>query len=395
MKKLIIQSKLSKNILKTFGKKDTTTLDILNKAIGHKYIRRWPAKNRKGWDYLYPKDLLNPLKALLNLFSFKEEKIDDEYTKNNIQKDYGADKKTFATHILEYFSNKIKWDTFFSKKENQDKYKSPQKSPEKITKKTGESSGTGAGAAGKGETIGGSSKKGIDKKKGIGDTKGIEINKSLMRKIRSMYGGKEVKDGKDTSGSQQEKSSAGTPSIRAGGGEAAGDQHGVDAGTGNDRGEPLQRTSNAGERSGRDVRLTKRQATNIRQACLDLLNSKSDSEMTEEDKNLLRQYEGAGGLGEDNASAHGTLYEFYTPRNVTQKVWQIVDKYIPSMESVLEPLGGLPRIAQTTNSHLTNTTKYHPVLAGYSILTKKSNKALFKRCSNQANPIPARNMMLL
>jgi hypothetical protein len=29
--------------------------------------------------------------------------------------------------------------------------------------------------------------------------------------------------------------------------------------------------------------------------------------MTEEDKALLRQYEGAGGLGSEDASVHGTL----------------------------------------------------------------------------------------
>ena len=68
--------------------------------------------------------------------------------------------------------------------------------------------------------------------------------------------------------------------------------------------------------------------------------------MTEEDKALLRQYEGAGGLGSEDASVHGTLYEFYTPRTVTSKVWEIVDKYIPGAKSVLEPSAGIGRFAE-------------------------------------------------
>jgi hypothetical protein len=68
--------------------------------------------------------------------------------------------------------------------------------------------------------------------------------------------------------------------------------------------------------------------------------------MTEADKDLLRQYEGAGGLGEDGASTHGTLYEFYTPRTVAKKVWQIVDKYIPGAKTVLEPSAGIGRFAE-------------------------------------------------
>ena len=142
MKKLIIKSKIFQALMNTIGKSDNTeTLDVLNKAVGHKYIKRWPKKSGKGWDYLYPKDFSSPIKALLNLFSLKKEKIEEDYTKSNIQKDYGADKKTFAAHVLEYFSNKLKWDTFFANKDNRDKYKNPQKSTEKPAKKTGVAAG--------------------------------------------------------------------------------------------------------------------------------------------------------------------------------------------------------------------------------------------------------------
>ncbi|MDR2072174.1 MAG: N-6 DNA methylase, partial [Spirochaetaceae bacterium] len=353
-KRLIIKSTTAAALLSILGMKDNAeTLDIMNKAMGHKYIRRWPAKNGKGWEYLYPKDFLHPIKALINLFGLKKEKIEDDYTKNNIQKDYGADKKTFAGHVLEYFSNKLKWDSFFSKKENRDKYKDPQKSTGKTTKKTGGSNGagTGTGAAGPGGALGdpdrgGIGKKEVDKGGKAGDNKSVAVNKSLMRKIWGMYSGKDGKGETDQPKNQSGRLPGNPETLRSGGGAGAGDQHGGQAGAGNDGGEPLQRPLDTGERSGRDVRVTKKQAKDIRQACLDILNSKSDSEMTEEDKALLRQYEGAGGLGSEDASVHGTLYEFYTPRTVTKKVWEIVDKYIPGAKSVLEPSAGIGRFAE-------------------------------------------------
>ena len=344
MKKLIIKSKTVVSILKALGKTDNSeTLDVLNKAIGHKYIRRWPKKTGKGWDYLYPKDFLHPIKALFNLFGFKKEKIEDDYTKNKIKKDYGADKKTFAAHVLEYFSNKLKWDTFFSKKENQDKYKAPKKTP---PKKAGGPSGAGTdGVAG--DPASGSGKN-VDKGKKRGDNKSVAVNKTLMKKIWGMYSGAGVKDGADQSETGQGKLPATAGTVQPGENQGNGNRHGAgavqrEAGNG---GNAVQLPVESGERSGRDVRLTKKQAKDIRQACIDLLNSKSDSEMTEEDKNLLRQYEGAGGLGSEDASAHGTLYEFYTPRTVTKKVWEIVDKYIPGAKSVLEPSAGIGRFAE-------------------------------------------------
>jgi hypothetical protein len=194
VKKLIIKSKAVAGILQSLGSYNVTdTLDVLNKAIGHKYIRRWPDPHHpKKWRYLYPSDFLRPVKALLNLFGFKKEKIDDDYTKNDIQKDYGADKKTFAAHVLEYFSNKLKWDKFFINKANRDKYKAPQKSTGKATKKTGGATGvgTGTGAAGPGGALGdpagSTGKKGVDNGKKKGDNKSVTVNKSLMRKIWGM-----------------------------------------------------------------------------------------------------------------------------------------------------------------------------------------------------------------
>lgn len=100
-------------------------INDLNKAISVKYIRRWPKSTGKGWNYLYPEDFLHPFKFLKDVLGIQAKKIESDYEKNNISKDFGVDKKTFAAHALEYLTNRTTWDNFFTKKENRDKYKKP------------------------------------------------------------------------------------------------------------------------------------------------------------------------------------------------------------------------------------------------------------------------------
>lgn len=82
----------------------------------------------------------------------------------------------------------------------------------------------------------------------------------------------------------------------------------------------------------------------IREQCREIL-QKPDSEITEADKTILSQYEGAGGIKEDNRTVSGILNEFYTPNNLVEKVWQIVDTYAPGAKTVLEPSAGVGKFA--------------------------------------------------
>lgn len=82
----------------------------------------------------------------------------------------------------------------------------------------------------------------------------------------------------------------------------------------------------------------------IREQCREIL-KKSDKEITEADKVILAQYEGAGGLNEENRTSAGILNEFYTPNNLVEKVWQIVDAYAPDAKTVLEPSAGVGKFA--------------------------------------------------
>jgi hypothetical protein len=147
--------------------------NYLEKAISHKYLYRIPKKTGKGWNYIYQETFLKPFHALKTIFSVQKKTLNETYEKNNIKKEYGADKQTFAAHVLEYFSNKLKWDRFFSKKENRDAAIKPVKM--KIAGTEGVKLGSGDQA-----------ELSFDNKPKKADTK-ISLNRSLMRKIYNIY----------------------------------------------------------------------------------------------------------------------------------------------------------------------------------------------------------------
>ena len=93
-----------------------------------------------------------------------------------------------------------------------------------------------------------------------------------------------------------------------------------------------------------DVHTSKKDIKKIREQCREIL-KKPDAEITEAEKAILAQYEGAGGLNEANRSNAGILNEFYTPNNLVEKVWQIVDHYAPNAKTVLEPSAGVGKFA--------------------------------------------------
>lgn len=173
------------------------------------------------------------------------------------------------------------------------------------------------------------------------------------------------KNGEDNSGTGRNGISADTGNIRNGTGETDsgadvleaeptdnGDgfvQQPRESGIG--LGEPTTDERGNGAGSGR---VTKATAKQIRTKCLEILASKKDSEMTAEDKALLAQYEGGGGLNEGGQSTKAILTEFYTPRDVISKVWQLVDKYNPNQKKkVLEPSSGIGRFAEGRSENFT------------------------------------------
>jgi superfamily II DNA or RNA helicase len=160
----------------------------MQKARPTKYVRKWRGADGK-WRYLYKNDLFNPFKALINLFSFKKEKIKNQYKKMEIEKKYNIDEKTFASHLLEYLSNKAKWDNLFEiKKEGGGKVSLKKESIPKTESKKKE--------------------KFLEKK--------ISFNKNLMKDIYNLFH-KEQKNeqrGSIIVGSNLDRESLGTGKIK-------------------------------------------------------------------------------------------------------------------------------------------------------------------------------------
>lgn len=366
--------------------------ETIEKALSHKYIRKLPTGNPKNpWYYIYKETFQKPFKALTELFGLSEKRVSDDYEKNDIKKDYGVDKKTFAAHVLEFFTNKDKWNSLFRNKADRDKNKKPvtQKKVEEAYKERTAQSG---------------------EKTKEKEPKRI-VNRSLMRKVWEIYSpeAKQIlqaekdakaiekeseaeahenrsnamlgnqnakKNGvsadKDNGGKENERDNtdigqSGLPEsagdLRTGRGEKTGNQNVLGTESGDNGSESLQLPDELGGRpkgtGGGDVnagrgRITKAQARKIREQCREILNSKSDSEMTEADKAILRQYVGAGGTDEEGTSNSGVLYEFYTPRNVINKVWELVDKYNPRQDkTVIEPSSGIGRFAEGRSEKFT------------------------------------------
>ena len=341
-----------------------------------KYLRRFPKANGKGYNYVYKDSWKKPFKALLECFGIKREKLDKDYTNNNIKKDYGADKQTFAAHVLEYFTHKIKWDKIFSKKEARTKYKKPVQQKDVVRRVAAESRVKSA------------------------DPNKMPVNRSLMRKVWSMYstegqravieeseseaekhsnrsnamkGNKNAKkdgvytdhegdtNGKDNTGINRGRLSDHSQNLRGGSSEGTGNKNVLETGNGSNGSQSTVSSNELGNGStGSDSdvnrgrgRITKAQARKIREQCREIL-KKSDDEITEADKEILAQYVGAGGADEKGASNNGILYEFYTPRNVISKVWQLVDKYNPRQDkTVIEPSSGIGRFAEGRNEDFT------------------------------------------
>lgn len=129
----------------------------------HKYIRVFTGNNGKD-EYIYPEDMKNPFKKLLSIFAITKEKIANVFQSEKIEENYGVDENVFAAHVLEYLTDKAKWDKFFSNPTVAHK----NKDPVNLNKKK---SGDNKPATETKET---------EKKKPT-------INRSLMRKVWAIF----------------------------------------------------------------------------------------------------------------------------------------------------------------------------------------------------------------
>lgn len=192
------------------------------------------------------------------------------------------------------------------------------------------------------------------KKDGVSDENRIVDEETVDNELKQAYNESGGKNGENNTGAEQAGLSERAGDLRSGGGEESGGQNVAGAARGNNGIETVLGLDTSGNGLGNADssvnigrgRITKGQALEIRRQCREIL-QKPDYAITAEDKAVLAQYVGAGGTGEEGSSNSGVLYEFYTPRNVISKVWQIVDKYNPDQgKTVIEPSSGIGRFAE-------------------------------------------------
>jgi type I restriction-modification system DNA methylase subunit len=80
---------------------------------------------------------------------------------------------------------------------------------------------------------------------------------------------------------------------------------------------------------------------------------------TADDKSILRQYSGMGGLQDAGATGANILYEYYTPDQIISKMWELCMMYGFRGGDVLEPSCGIGRFLEYA--------PYSPQLTGYEI----------------------------
>jgi len=349
-------------------------------AAKHKYIYRRETGNPKvPYIYVWIEDLIiNPLKQLTSIFGIDSKLIDETYNKLNIKQDYNASVKDWQQHLLEYFCHQDVWDKRFSDKKVSEKWATPvtMNNAENIVDKNMETPEP------------------VDMQQSLFEEpskKEWKANPSLMRKIYGLYTGKEkAKEEKQKEIAVEKIDKVETnDTINAGESNNGRIEHNTEHGRisgsdkdlweerrndsttdvfgkqdGDNRRESVLDVSELGDGPASDTvsgpvsesgsgRIGARAAIKIRKACKEIL-KKPDNEITEADKAVLAQYVGAGGTGEEGASVSGTLYEYYTPQKVIDKVWQLVDKYMPDRnKTVIEPSSGIGRFANGRSEKFT------------------------------------------
>jgi len=103
--------------------------------------------------------------------------------------------------------------------------------------------------------------------------------------------------------------------------------------------------------SGVKQKWSQKKQAEINEKCKQILSSTPPYQITDEQKEILRRYEGSGGqtTNKDAEATRGMLYQFFTPRKVISKMQEIVSRYVKPDVDALEPAAGIGRFAENTN----------------------------------------------
>jgi len=86
-----------------------------------------------------------------------------------------------------------------------------------------------------------------------------------------------------------------------------------------------------------------KQTKKDREKVMQILATKEDSEITENEKDLMRNVDGPGATGDKNTDWLSALTAYYTPKAIVSKMVSLVKKYFGKSPEVLEPCAGSGR----------------------------------------------------
>lgn len=147
-------------------------------------------------------------------------------------------------------------------------------------------------------------------------------------------------DNRDKQGAISDTSDLSPRNDKAGSGEATSEISGYDRAT-------MLTQSGNGSKSDRPASIGKKGRQLINQQVEELLEAREYStnpeDYSEEDRQLMANYTGAGGKESAGAEGAGLLNEYYTPPQVIDAIWNIVKKLAPDAETAFEPSAGTGR----------------------------------------------------
>ena len=307
------------------GRKDIAKLSkktIVNK-LGHAqtvYVKL--GEDQPSYQAGQKKSVLD---SLLEWFNFNDKTdlvkmIKGEYSSYNVKDKFGVALQDWSNYLIDYFTNKPKYDGYF------------EKNPDF--------------GVGKTQIM-------VNVKKG---DKVIQKNMALVRYMHDLYN---KKQGADAYGKYRENRPGTGRAVLSevkpvGAGQAASPVSVPvqDARPTNNEGQYAIGGSGFGDGYIDQFGLKVSDVKKLRSQCQDIL-KKADNEITDEEKSLLKNFEGVGGTG---AEGKGILDQYYTPQVLMDKVFSLANFFLGKKAgetiNALEPSGGTGRAAFNTPANV-------------------------------------------
>ena len=121
--------------------------------------------------------------------------------------------------------------------------------------------------------------------------------------------------------------------------------------------------------------------------------------MPQEVKDWLKKYAGAGGLEKQGAEGKGLLSEYYTPKNIVDKMWDLTAQYVDVKGAkVLEPSVGIGRFLENSENYGENfdVAEMNPVSAMITKIlypnAKVTTGEFQERFINKTNNTPVKSV---